>query len=58
MDYYNVELVRLIDKPALVVEKTITKRNRPKRLTEESLELKEKVRRQGEEIQVFWRSES
>ena len=45
-DYYNVELVRLIDKHAPVVEKTITKRNRPKWLTEESPELKKKVRRQ------------
>ena len=45
-DYYNVELVRVIDKHAPVVEKSITKRNRPKWLTEESFELKKKVRRQ------------
>ena len=44
-DYYNIELVRLINKHAPVVEKSITKRNRPKWLTEVSLELKKKVRR-------------
>ena len=46
MDYYNAELVRLMDIHAPLVEKTITKRNRPIRFTEESLELKKKVRRQ------------
>ena len=30
VDYYNAELVRLIDIHAPLVEKTITKRNRPK----------------------------
>ena len=45
-DYYNVELVRLMDKHAPVVEKSITKRNRPKWLMEETLELKKRVRRQ------------
>ena len=44
--YYNAELVRLIDKHAPVVEKTITKRNRAKWFTEDSLELKKKVQRQ------------
>ena len=57
VDYYNAELVRLIDKHAPVVEKTITKRNRPKWFTEESLELKKKSKETGKEIQVFWRSE-
>ena len=46
MDYYNAELVRLIDIHAPLVEKTITKRNRPKWFNEESLELKRRVRRQ------------
>ena len=42
--YYNMELVRLINKHAPVVEKLITKRNRAKWLTEESFECKKKVR--------------
>ena len=46
VDYYNAELVRLIDIHAPLVEKTITKRNRPKWFNEESLELKRRVRRQ------------
>ena len=46
VDYYSAELVSLIDKHAPVVEKTIIKRNRPKWFTEESVELKKKVRRQ------------
>ena len=41
-DYYNVELVKLINKHAPVVDKSITKRNRPKRLTEVSFVLKKK----------------
>ena len=45
VDYYNAELVRLIDIHAPLVEKTITERNRPKWFTEESLEHKKKVRR-------------
>ena len=45
-DYYNVELVRLINKHAPVIEKSVTKRNIPIWLTEEFLELKKKVRRQ------------
>ena len=46
VDYYNAELVRLMDIHAPLVEKTITKRNRSKWFNEESLELKRGVRRQ------------
>ena len=45
-DNYNIELVRLINKHAPVVEKSITKRKGCKWHTKESLEFKKKVRRQ------------
>ena len=55
-DYYNVELVRFINKHAPVVEKSINKRNKPSGLLRNLLNLR-KIKETGEEIQMYWRSE-